>query len=55
MLKFKDLRVGSVLKDINGEEHTVIRFEKGFVITTYGNGENWLVESHLKWETLAKY
>lgn len=54
-LKFSDLRIGSILVDLNGSEHTVIKFYKGFVITTYGRGENWLVESHLKWERLVKY
>lgn len=51
-----DLRIGSVLKDLNGKEHTVLRFEGCFIITTYGNkGENWLVDEHLKYETLVKY
>ena len=51
----KDLRVGSVLRDLAGQEHTVIRFEGIFTVTTYGNGECWLVNSHLKHETLVKY
>lgn len=51
----KNLRVGSVLEDMNGERHTVIRFEGIFTVTTYGNGENWLVDSHLRHETLIKY
>ena len=55
MLNKNDLRVGSVLRDLNGSEHTVIRIEDVFIITTYGNGENWLVESHLEYETLVKY
>ena len=55
MLKASDLRVGSVLKDLNGAEHTVKRFEGIFIITTYGNGENWLVPSHLRYEELVKY
>ena len=50
-----DLRIGSVLRDLNGKEHTVIRFDGIFTITTYGKGENWLVDSHLKSETLVKY
>lgn len=49
------LRVGSVLRDLNGHEHTVIRFDGIFIISTYGEGENWLVPSHLKWEELVKY
>ena len=55
MLKRNDLRVGSVLKDLNGAEHTVKRFEGIFIITTYGNGDNWLVPSHLQYEELVKY
>lgn len=51
----KDLRIGSVLEDLNGCKHTVIRFEGIFTITTYGRGENWLVDEHLKWEKLIKY
>lgn len=51
----KDLRIGSILKDLNGEEHTVVRFEGIFTVTSYGKGENWLVDSHLKSETLVKY
>lgn len=51
----KNLRVGSVLEDVNGERHTVIRFEGIFTVTTYGNGENWLVDSNLKDEKLIKY
>ena len=50
-----DLRVGSVLRDLNGAEHTVIRFDGIFIITTSGRGENGLVPSHLKHETLVKY
>lgn len=50
----KNLRVGSVLEDMNGERHTVIRLGD-FIVTTYGNGENWLVDSHLKYESLIKY
>ncbi len=50
-----DLRLGSVLKDLNGCEHVVIRFEGPFIVTSYGSGENWLVESHLKYETLVQY
>lgn len=55
MLNKNGLRVGSVLRDLNGSEHTVIRIEDVFIITTYGNGENWLAESHLEYETLVKY
>ena len=55
MLTRNDLRIGSVLKDINGAEHTVNRFDGIFIITTYGNGENWLVPSHLRYEKLVKY
>ena len=51
----KDLRIGSVLEDLNGEKHTVIRFDGIFTVTTYGNGENWLVDSHLEHEKLVKY
>lgn len=51
----KDLRIGSILEDLNGERHIVIRFDGSFTITTYGNGENWLVDSHLAWEKLIKY
>lgn len=50
-----DLRVGSILRDLNGYEHTVIRFEGLFIVTTYGAGENWLVESQLEYETLVQY
>lgn len=50
-----DLRIGSVLEDLNGKKHTVIRFEGIFTVTTYGNGENWLVDSHLKHEKLIQY
>lgn len=50
-----DLRIGSVLRDLNGAEHTVIRFEDIFIVTTYGRGENWLVPSHLQYEELARY
>lgn len=50
-----DLRIGSILMDLNDSEHTVIRFEGIFIVTTYGRGENWLVPSHLKWERLVKY
>lgn len=53
-MKITDLKVGSILKDLNGAEHKVIRFEKGFVITTYGNGENWLLPSHLEYEELVR-
>lgn len=55
MLTRKDLRVGSVLKDLSGAEHTVKRFDGIFIITTYGNGENWLVPSHLQYEKLVRY
>lgn len=55
MLTRNNLRVGSVLKDLNGAEHMVKRFEGIFIITTYGRGENWLVPSHLKYEELVKY
>ena len=55
MLTRNDLRVGSILKDLNGAEHTVIKFEGIFIVTTYGNGENWLVPSHLQYETLVQY
>ena len=34
MLTRNDLRVGSVLKDLNGAEHTVKRFDGIFIITT---------------------
>lgn len=52
----KDLRIGSVLEDLNGSKHTVIRFEGIFTVTTYsGKGEVWLVDSHLKHEKLVKY
>ena len=51
----KNLRVGSVLEDLNGERHTVIRLDDYFIVTTYGKGENWLVDSHLKYESLIKY
>lgn len=54
-LKQENLRIGSILEDVNGERHTVIRFEGIFTVTTYGNGENWLVDSHLKDEKLIKY
>lgn len=50
-----NLRIGSVLRDLNGAEHTVIRFDGIFIVTTYGRGENWLVPSHLEYETLVKY
>ena len=55
MLTRNDLRVVSVLKDLNGAEHRVKRFEGIFIITTYGNGENWLVPSHLCYEELVKF
>lgn len=51
----KDLRIGSILEDLNGCQHTVIRFDGIFTVTTYGRGENWLVDSHLEWEKLVKY
>ena len=51
----KDLRIGSILEDQNGERHIVIRFEGIFTVTTYGKGENWLVDSHLEHEKLIKY
>ena len=54
-MKQKDLRIGSILMDLNGNKHTVIRFDGIFTITTYGKGENWLVDSHLKHEKLIKY
>lgn len=50
-----DLRIGTVLKDLNGNLHTVIRFDGIFIITTYGKGENWMVPSHLKYEQIVKY
>lgn len=50
-----DLRIGSVLKDLNGAELTVIRFEGIFIIATYGRGEAWMVDSHLKYKKLVKY
>lgn len=50
-----DLRIGSVLEDMNGKQHKVIRFDGIFIVTTYGRGENWLVESHLKNEKLIEY
>ena len=50
-----NLRIGSVLRDLNGAEHTVIRFDGIFIVTTYGRGENWLVPSHLQYEELVKY
>ena len=51
----KDLRIGSILEDLNGQRHTVIRFDSIFTVTTYGKGENWLVDSHLKHEKLIKF
>lgn len=51
----KDLRIGSVLEDMNGCRHTVIRFDGIFTVTTYGRGENWMVDEHLKWQKLIKY
>lgn len=54
-MKREDLRIGSVLEDLNGARHTVIRFDGIFTITTYGNGENWLVDSHLKYDKLVLY
>ena len=51
----KDLRIGSILEDLNGNQHKVIRFEGIFTVSTYGRGENWLVDSHLKSEKLVKY
>lgn len=54
-MKKEELRIGSILEDLNGARHTVIRFEGIFIVTTYGNGENWLVPSHLKHEKLVKY
>ena len=51
----EDLKIGSILEDLNGNKHTVIRFDGIFIITTYGNGENWLVNEHLKYEKLVKY
>ena len=53
-VKKEDLRIGSVMRDLNGNEHTVIRFEEGFIVSTYGKGENWLVPSHLQYETLVR-
>lgn len=50
-----DLRIGTVLKDLDGNFHTVIRFDGIFIITTYGKGENWMVPSHLKYEQIVKY
>ena len=54
-LKREDLRIGSLLEDMNGERHTVIGFYKIFVITTYGKGENWLLPFNLATERLIKY
>ena len=54
-LTHKDLRIGSVLEDLNGNQHTVIRFDGIFTVTAYGRGENWLVDSHLKYEKLVSY
>lgn len=54
----KDLRVGSVLEDVNGYRHTVKRFNGIFTITKYnedGCGELWLVDSHLQYEKLIQY
>lgn len=51
----KDLRIGSILEDLNGNRHTVIRFEGLFTITTYGKGELWLVDTHLEHHKLIKY
>lgn len=51
----KDLRIGSVLEDLNGHQHVVIRFEGIFTVTTYVRGENWLVDTHLRQEKLIKY
>lgn len=50
-----NLREGSILEDLNGNKLTVIRFQDIFIVTTYGNGENWLVPSHLKYKKLIKY
>ena len=47
----KNLRVGSVLEDLNGERHTVIRLDDYFIVTTYGKGEMRLDE--MKWENYA--
>lgn len=52
----RDVRVGSILRDLNGELHTVLRFEGGvFIVTTYGRGETYLVETHLRSEELVRY
>ena len=55
MLKASDLRIGSILKDLNGAEHTVKRFDGIFIITSYGRGENWLVPGRLQYEELVRY
>lgn len=50
-----DLRIGSIIKDLNEKDLTVIRFESIFTIATYGKGEVWLVDSHLKHYEIVKY
>lgn len=51
----KDLRIGSIIEDLNGKHLTVIRFEGIFTVATYGRGEDWLVDSHLAGYKLVKY
>ena len=54
----KDLRIGSILEDSNGNHHTVVRFDGCFTITKYDvnrKGEIWHVDEHLKHHKLVKY
>lgn len=54
----KDIRIGSVLRDLNGEDLTVVKFDGAWTIAKYdvnGAGEIWLVDSHLEGYELVTY
>jgi hypothetical protein len=50
-----NLRVGSILRDLNGNLLTVIKLQGDWTIATYGRGEVWLVDSHLEHYELVEY
>ena len=54
-VKINKLKVGSVMCDLNNNNLIIKGFRGLFIIATYGNGEVWLVPSHLEGYKIIKY
>ena len=54
-VKIGKLKIGSVLCDLNNQNLIVKGFRDLFIIATYGNGEVWLVPSHLEHYKVVRY